>query len=129
MGEQFKAREGTVLTVPNRHIEVSGKPPELEAKGCYTAYFENCYGEQLVFQFDKERKVGTLWHGDCGWEKPIQVMSGGTTMILSYEEKEWLMTVWQVATINETKEFHHSSAIGLSEAYRAICGRVEKDGS
>ena len=112
----LKIWEGMVLIVPNHHIEMSGKLPELIAKGCYTAYFENQYGEQLVFQYDYE---GTLWHGDYSWEEPVQVMSGGTTMILGEEEREWLHLVWRTATKGESREFQLQSALELINAQKA----------
>jgi hypothetical protein len=120
MEERPRVWEGTVLTVPNRHYEVCGKPPELQAKSCYTAYFENDYGEQLVFQYDYKTKQGTLWHGDYSWEEPVQVMGGGTTMILSEEEREWLQLVWRVATRGETREFQLRSALELVSAHKTI---------
>jgi len=91
--------EGTVLTVPNRHVKGCGKPPEITAGKKYTAYFENEYGEQLVFVYDWLKHKGTLWHGDCGWDQPLDVLKGmvpGT--IMSAEEQEWLSLVWKVAT-------------------------------
>ena len=88
-----------VLTVPNHHIEACGKPPGLIASEVYTAYFENDYGEQLVFTYDWKQRKGTLWHGDWSWERPIEVLAGGCPgMILSHEERVWLRLVWQVAT-------------------------------
>jgi len=118
--QKLKVWEGTVLTVPNHHYECCGKPPELQAHGCYTAYFENDYGEQIVFQYDYKTKKGTLWHGDYGWEEPVQVIGGGTTMILSDEERQWLRLVWEVATRGESKEFQIRSALDLINAHKAI---------
>jgi hypothetical protein len=118
--EGLKLWEGTVLTVPNRHYQCCGKPPELEAGDCYTAYFENHYGEQIVFQYDYRSKKGTLWHGDYGWDEPVPVMGGGTTMIMSEEERQWLRLVWQVATRSETKEFELRSRLDLVNAHKDI---------
>ena len=111
---------GTVLTVPNRHTKTSGKPPGLVAKDCYTAYFENHYGEQLVFRYDYEAKKGSLWHGDYSWEEPVQVMGGGATMILSEEEREWLHLVWRVSAEGESQEFRLRSVLDLVKAQKAI---------
>lgn len=118
--QQSKVWKGLVLTVPNRHYTVCGKPPELKAGEGYTAYLENYYGEQIVFRYDYRAKTGTLWHGNFGWDEPIHVMGGGTTMILSDEEREWLGLVWKVATKGETKEFQLRSALDLVKAYKAI---------
>ena len=118
--ERVKVWEGTVLTVPNRHYECCGKPPDLNTKDGYTAYFENDYGEQIVFQYNYKSKQGKLWHGDFSWEEPLSVMGGGTTMILSEEEREWLRLVWRVATRNESKEFQLRSLLDLVNAQKAI---------
>lgn len=91
--------EGAVLTVANRHIKGCGKPPELVAGGKYVAYFENQLGEQLVFTYDWHKKEGKLWHGDVGWDQPIDVYGGSAIdTILSEEERTWLQLVWEVAT-------------------------------
>ena len=118
--ETPKVLEGTVLTVPNRHYDCCGKPPDLSAKAGYTAYFENDYGEQIVFQYDYKSRKGTLWHGDYGWGEPVPVMGGGTTMVTSEEEREWLRLVWRVATRSETKEFQLRSSLDLVNAHKAI---------
>jgi len=118
--DRTKVCEGTVLTVPNRHYEGCGKPPDLNAEDGYTAYFENNYGEQLVFQYDYKFRKGTLWHGDYGWDGPVPVMGGGTTMIMSEEEREWLRLVWRVATRGETKEFQLRSSLALVNAHKDI---------
>jgi hypothetical protein len=117
---EAKVWEGTVLTVPNRHYECCGKPPALQAKACYTAYFENDYGEQIVFQYNYKEKKGILWHGDYSWEEPVTVMGGGTTMIMSHEERTWLRLVWDVATRHESKSFQIHSALDFVNAYKAI---------
>jgi hypothetical protein len=120
MEDQMKVWEGTVLTIANFHTMSCGKPPELKAGGCCTAYFENHYGEQLVFQYDHKLKKGTLWHGDYSWEEPFPVMGGSTTMILNEDEREWLRLVWRVATKGETREFQLHSALELVKAHQTI---------
>jgi len=120
MTENLKVIDGVVLTVPNRHYEGCGKPPELKAEGCYTAYFENDYGEQMVFQYDYTTKKGTLWHGDYSWDSPVEVMGGGTTLVMGEEDRAWLQLVWRVATKRETKEFHARSILTLVNAHKAI---------
>ena len=123
MSDQMKVWEGTILTIPNYHVVSCGKPPELMAGGSrYTAYFENDYGEQLVFRYDHKTRKGTLWHGDYTCEEPVAVMGGGTTMIMGEEEREWLRLVWRVATRHETREFQLRSALELVNAHKAIYG-------
>jgi len=115
-----KVWEGIVLTVPNCHYECCGKPPGLNSKDGYTAYFENKYGDQMMFQYNYKTKKGTLWHGDYGWDHPVEVMGGGTTMIMGEEEQEWLRLVWRVATRGESKEFQLRSSLDLVNAHKAI---------
>ncbi len=93
-----KVAPGNVLTVANRHYDFCGKPPDLTAAKDYTSYFENDYGEQLVFQYNRETEMGILWHGDIGWQ-PLHVKNGYPSgWRLSDEEREWLALVWRVAT-------------------------------
>lgn len=115
--------EGAVLTVANRHVKGCGKPPELVAGGKYVAYFENQYGEQLVFTYDWRKKEGKLWHGDCGWDQPIDVYGGRTIgTILSKEEGAWLQLVWETATKEPVSaEFLEGSGNG-SKSYYDIHG-------
>ncbi len=119
MEQEARVGDGTVVIVANHHYECCGGPPNLTAEKAYTAYFENDYGEQLVFQYDHKQKKGTLWHGDCGWEKPVEVMAGASTLVLSDEEREWLQLVWQVATRRESKEFQVRSRVALTRAWIA----------
>jgi len=102
MGIEEAIRDhSTVLTVLNFHVEGAEHPPGLIAKGKgqYTAYFENEYGEQLVFVYDRKAKEGSLWHGDYSWAHPIEVRDGAAPdIILTVEEKMWLTLVWAVAT-------------------------------
>lgn len=86
--------EGIVLTVPNTHIPMSGKAPNLNASDfAYCSYFENDYGEQLVVVFDMER--AWLYHGDIGWKEPLELVNGYPVgYILSDEEREWLNLCW-----------------------------------
>jgi len=111
--------QNTVLTIPNRHIEGCGKPPGLIAKDQYTAYFENQFGEQLVFTYDRVEKKGRLWHGDYGWDTPIEVFAGDALGVtLSNEEREWIKLVWIVATKHPVStEFVEGSGNGHKGYY------------
>jgi hypothetical protein len=102
-----------------------GEPPGLEGgvENIYTAYFENDYGEQLVFQHNRKTKESVLWHGDVGWQEShpakafmpssevleafknmrIKVLEEALSdqkkgFILSEEEWVWLRLVYAVAT-------------------------------
>lgn len=93
-----------VLTIFNFHVAASGKPPDLMADTTrYTGYFENAEGEQLVFQYDRKNKKGTLWHGDYHWEHPVAVENGHCPLTLSRDESEWLRLVWHIATQRPTR--------------------------
>jgi hypothetical protein len=64
---------GLVFVAHNNHDERCGKPPRLrniDNPGLYYGYFENRYGEQFVFTFDRATKTGTVSGGDLGWDDP-----------------------------------------------------------
>ncbi len=117
--------EGTVLTVPNKHVKSCGEPPELAGGRNYTAYFENEYGEQLVFQYDRLSHKGTLLHGDMGWDDPREVHKGTILgVILSEEERKWLRLVWDTATRYPiSKETITDSGNGGSETRNGGSGK------
>ena len=61
---------GLVFTAHNTHHERCGAPPRLrntDNPGLYYGYFENRYGEQFVFAFDRATGTGTVSGGDLGW--------------------------------------------------------------
>ena len=57
--------EGELLRVGNRH---AAAPRVEERPGRYLGYFENKFGEQLVFVHDDGELDATLLHGDVDWE-------------------------------------------------------------
>jgi hypothetical protein len=62
-----------VLAAYNTHHERCGAPPRLrntDSLGLYYGYFENRYGEQFVFTFDRATGTGTVSGGDLGWGDP-----------------------------------------------------------
>jgi hypothetical protein len=62
-----------VFTAYNNHDERCGPPPRLRNTanpGLYYGYFENRYGEQFVFTFDRAMMTGTVSGGDLGWGDP-----------------------------------------------------------
>ena len=64
---------GLVFAAHNTHDERCGSPPRLRNTanaGLYYGYFENRYGEQSVFTFDRATKTGTVSGGDLGWDDP-----------------------------------------------------------
>ena len=57
----------------NNHDPSCGRPPRLRTianPGLYYGYFENRYGEQFVFTFDRATLTGTVSGGDPGWDDP-----------------------------------------------------------
>src|SRR5271155_3906499 len=58
---------GLVFAACNNHDARCGPPPRLrntDNPGLYHGYFENRYGEQIVFTFDRATKTGTVSGGD-----------------------------------------------------------------
>jgi hypothetical protein len=88
-----------VLSVTNHHSEDCGLPPNINADGDrYVGYFESELGEQAVFVFDRDRKEGTLYLGDAGWDKPYPVRNGvAAGLMLGEIERAWLTVCWRAA--------------------------------
>ena len=64
---------GLVFAAHNNHTEHCGRPPSVRKKdnpGLYHGYFENCFGEQFVFTFDRATGTGTVSGGDLDWGNP-----------------------------------------------------------
>ena len=62
-----------VFVAHNNHTPSCGRPPRLRTAanpGLYRGYFENRYGEQFVFSFDRATGSGTIAGGDLGWDQP-----------------------------------------------------------
>lgn len=68
-------KTGLVFAAYNNHVEECGKPPNLsnQKNRDYFGYFENRYGEQFVFRYDRSRKVGAVCGGDCDWGNSFAV--------------------------------------------------------
>lgn len=82
-----------ILKIHNHHTPACGEPPmvEGEAGNCYIGYFENSFGEQWIFTFDRESGIATLRGGDVGWDRSFDVSDGNTgNLILGKEERLWL---------------------------------------
>jgi hypothetical protein len=64
---------GLVFAAYNQHDPRCGQPPRHRNTvnpGLYYGYFENRYGEQFVFTFDRATGTGTVWGGDLDWAEP-----------------------------------------------------------
>ena len=61
---------GLVFAAHNNHSPRCGLPPRvrnIDNPGLYYGYFENRFGEQFVFVFDRATKTGTVAGGDFEW--------------------------------------------------------------
>jgi hypothetical protein len=64
---------GLVFAAHNTHDPRCVRPPRVrntDNPGLYHGYFENRYGEQFVFTFDRATGTGTVSGGDLGWGDP-----------------------------------------------------------
>ena len=71
--DQDPGDAGLVFAAYNTHHERYGTPPRLrnaDNPGLYHGYFENRYGEQFVFTFDRATGTGTVSGGDLDWGDP-----------------------------------------------------------
>ncbi len=89
-----------LLSIRNNHAPSCGDPPIIRNNAkCYVGYFENCYGEQWIFTFERETRIGTLRGGDVGWTRHYQVRDGVVSeLVMSTAECNWLKACWQAAT-------------------------------
>jgi hypothetical protein len=64
---------GLVFAARNNHDPRCGPPPRVrnaDNLGLYYGYFENRYGEQFDFTFDRATGTGMVSGGDLGWGDP-----------------------------------------------------------
>jgi len=89
-----------ILQITNHHVPASGTPPRIEERpGQYLGYFENEYGEQMIFVFDRSSGTGRLYAGDAGWETPYEVIGGvAPELVMRSDESLWLRACWEAAT-------------------------------
>jgi len=82
-----------LLKIRNHHIPESGDPPivDSESGNHYIGYFENPFGEQWIFTFDRDTGSAMLRGGDVGWNEQFDVTNGTLgDLILGQEEQLWL---------------------------------------
>ncbi len=86
--------------ISNQHSVDCGAPPALtnEPGKKYHGYFENRFGEQWVFIYDRDAKIGELRGGDIGWDTVVIVIEGKVDVTLGKSESLWLQACWQAAT-------------------------------
>ena len=65
----------------------------------YIGYFENAFGEQWVFSFDRATGKAELRGGDIGWNSVHEVRDGHVTeLVMGRSEAAWLQACWKAAT-------------------------------
>jgi hypothetical protein len=92
--------EQTILTIYNRHTEACGPPPAVsnESPDVYVGYFENRYGEQWIFTYDRRSGTARLRGGDAHWASTHVVLDGQVDgLILGAGESTWLRACWEAA--------------------------------
>jgi hypothetical protein len=91
--------EGELLRVSNHHAAAA--PAIEERSGRYAGYFENKFGEQLVFVHEDGELDATVFHGDVDWEPRRVTDASGLPdvgdLVLNEEERAFLIACW-VAT-------------------------------
>ena len=94
---------GLVFAAHNNHDPRCGPPPRLrntDNLGLYYGYFENRYGEQFVFTFDRATGVGTVRGGDLGWDDPRSFTAG----LLDQALRSTQRLAAQVVALGRTEE-------------------------
>jgi hypothetical protein len=94
--------EEELMRVTNHHA--SAAPTIEQRPGRYLGYFENKFGEQLVFVYDDGEPDATVFLGDVDWE-PRRVsdaagLPDAGDLILNEEERAfvsacWMATAWR----------------------------------
>jgi hypothetical protein len=97
-----------LLTIYNAHSASCGQPPSVKQTidaPHYCGYFENDYGEQWLFMYDRPTQQATLRGGDAGWANIYPVIDGVVSgLVLSQTEQIWLSACWAAATQQPVKE-------------------------
>jgi hypothetical protein len=102
--------EDELLRVSNRHAPAPA-PAVDERQGRYLGYFENKFGEQLVFVHEDGELDATVFHGDVDWEpRRVRDASGLPDvgdLALNEEERAFLTACW-IATAWRRQDARHA---------------------
>ena len=93
-----KLDRAPLFVVSNHHTADCGQAPALngDEPNTYHVYFENSFGEQSIFVYNRDTRQAVLWCGDAGWQQPFPVVNGmAEGLILSPEEQNWLQACWE----------------------------------
>ena len=89
-------REPELIRLTNRHAVAA--PVIEERPGRYLGYFENKFGEQLVFVHEDGEAEAVVFHGDVDWDPRRVTDAGGLPdvgdLILDREEWTFLVACW-----------------------------------
>lgn len=100
----------SLLEIANTHDESSGTAPSFMKRSkdeFYCSYFESACGDQLIFIFNRQTRIGYFWSGGLGWDRRIEVSGNiiqDADLIISREEFEWLRICWRAATDGELEQ-------------------------
>jgi hypothetical protein len=99
-----KGMSTPLLTISNNHTPACGDPPIAgNTENLYVGYFENRYGEQWIFTYDRESKTANLLGGDINWNNRQQVVDGTVPdLVLQEDEAAWLRACWDAAVTKQT---------------------------
>jgi len=94
--------ERPIFRVTNRHTDACGTPPAVDDSepDRYLGYFENQYGQQATFVYDRARR-----RERCGWAMRdgsvrTRVVEGAVAgVVLGATERAWLVACWKAATL------------------------------
>jgi hypothetical protein len=79
-----------LFAVRNHHSAECGVPPHIDDRSPsqYLGYFENPYGEQALFVYDRDSRQAVVSVGDAGWETPHAVVDGAVPdLVLAETER------------------------------------------
>jgi len=89
-----------LLRLRNHHAPSCGDPPIVDGESdfIYIGYFENRFGEQWIFEFDRRNGAAWLRGGDIGWNTKVPVLGGkAQNLVLGEDETQWLNACWHAA--------------------------------
>lgn len=89
-----------LLQIGNHHTANCGDPPIIrdDDPQLYIGYFENTFGEQWIFTFNRKSREAKLRGGDVGWNTVHAVVNGKADgLVLAVDEALWLHACWQAA--------------------------------
>jgi DNA processing protein len=95
-----------LFSVGNHHAPEAGGPPQIRdtSPDEYRGYFENAFGEQAIFVYDRITRGAKLYLGDAGWDNAFEVRDGYVVgLLLNEAEQLWLQACWKAATMERER--------------------------